>query len=103
MRLSETQLFTSDPKLVASLFTFLFDVEISSDHNNIIYVMLNDSFKLLILDKNGINNHLKFNLDSDYLDDLANKIELFNYKNNSKVSYNSAEVKLNEFTLFSVI
>jgi hypothetical protein len=103
MKLAESQLFTSDPKLIASLFTFLFDLEISIDENNVIYFILEDKSKLLILKKNDINNYLKFNLDNEYLNDLANKVELFNYKNNSNVTYNASEVKLNEFSLFSVI
>ena len=93
MKLAKASLYCSDVKLVNSLFTFLFDCE-SRIYDGQIEVNIIDDLRFVLIEKKKHDNFFLFETTSDDIEKMKSQIELFNYRNNSKVSFLHVENRL---------
>ncbi len=88
LSLVKSQLFTADPELTVSLFTFLFELEFRI-LNNVPEIILHDGSVITINKKENVNNFLILKLACEEKKSLQEKLELFNYKSSRSVRLDS--------------
>lgn len=83
-------LYVENPKLISSLFSFIFELP-SRYVDDVITIDINEESSLCFYQKKDHDNKLVIELEKDALEFIDQKILLFSFKNNGEIKVKKSE------------